>query len=156
MSVRDRACLLALVITAVLAWPSATRAGTCTVSSVSPVAFGSYDVFDPAPVDSTGSITIDCTDIVAEDVVRVDLDAGASGTFAARTLVSGALTMIYGLYLDAAHTLVWGDGTGGSSTYGPVHPAEGPTTLTIYGRIPGNQDVGGGVYADTITVTLQF
>lgn len=113
-------------------------------------------MFDPSPVVSTGSITFDCTGVLPADAVRIDLDAGGAASFTPRRLIAGVVALAYNLYLDAARTVVWGDGTGGSSAYGPVHPAEGSTTLTIYGRIPAGQHVAAGSYSDTVTVTLQF
>jgi spore coat protein U-like protein len=90
------------------------------------------------------------------DVVRIDLGPGAANGFAPRTLISGAVTMAYNLYLDAARLSVWGDGTAGTATYGPVHPAEGSTSISIYGRLPAGQSQPAGAYGDTLTVTLQF
>lgn len=140
----------------VAARPGAAAAATCTVTTISPVVFGAYDRFAPSPTDSTGGITFECSDVDVADVVRIDLGPGAANGFAPRTLISGAVTMAYNLYLDAARLSVWGDGTAGTSTYGPVHPAEGPTSLTIYGRLPAGQGQPAGAYGDTLTVTLQF
>ena len=136
--------------------PGTADAATCSITSVSPVAFGSYDVFDPSPRDSTGGITFQCTGVIGGDTVRIDLDDGAATGFAPRTLISGAFALAYNLYLDAAHTSVWGDGTGGSASYGPVQPAEGSTTITIYGRVPAGQGVPAGAYGDNLLVTLHY
>lgn len=126
-----------------------------SVTSVSPVAFGTYDVFDSAPVLSTGAIVYECSDTAPTDTVRIDLDGGSANRVAARTMSSGAFQLASDLYLDAANRTIWGDGTGGSSTYGPVTPGDG-ATVYIYGRIPARQDVGAGVYTDTVNVTLHF
>lgn len=136
--------------------PGTVAAGTCSITSVSPVVFGAYDVFDPDPVDSTGAITIECSDVGVADTVRLELDGGAASGFAPRTLIGGAVGLAYNLYLDAGRSAVWGDGTGGSAPYGPLRPDEGTTTIPVYGRVPAGQDVPAGAYADTVTVTLQF
>jgi spore coat protein U-like protein len=70
----------------------------------------------------------------------------------------GAERLLYNLYLDAARTIVWGDGTGGSQT-GPMvttRGAGGTTTAYVFGRIPAGQDVAAGVYGDTIRVTFEL
>jgi spore coat protein U-like protein len=149
--------LVAVTVAIIVGWaPARAAAGTCSVASVSPVAFGGYDVFDAAPVDSTGSITLECTDVTQDDAVRVSLEPGGGGTFAGRRLIAGAFALAYQLYLDAARHTVWGDGTGGTTAYGPLPASEGTTTLTIFGRVPAGQDVGAGVYGDTITVTVEL
>ncbi len=63
--------------------------------------------------------------------------------------------MRYNLYLDAAHSLVWGDGTGSTA----VHKAVGSgaeQTFKIYGRIPGRQNLTSDLYSDAVKVTVQF
>jgi spore coat protein U-like protein len=69
---------------------------------------------------------------------------------------AGAAALSYNLYLDAARISVWGDGSGGTSTYGPLQPAEGSTSIPIYGRAPGGQNASPGNYSDTVVVTLVF
>ena len=84
--------------------------------------------------------------------------AGLAGSYAARALSMGNERLLYNLYLDAARTIVWGDGTGGSQA-GPgvtTHGAGGTTTAYVFGRIKAGQDVAVGVYADTIRVTFQL
>jgi spore coat protein U-like protein len=138
----------------VLALPS-PAAAQCTVSA-SGVSFGSYDVFAPAPRDSSGSVTYECLVVVT---VQITLSRGSAPTFTPRTLVQGAETLQYNLYLDNARSTVWGDGSGGTSVFtrtlalGDV----GQTVVVpVYGRIPARQDVSAGAYNDSITVTINF
>ena len=154
MSARWLATAAALAVAA--AQPAVATAGSCTVNSVLPVAFGGYDFFDSAPVRSTGAISFECSDLAPSDTVRIDLDGGSARSFAPRTLVRGAFKLAYNLYLDAAQSLVWGDGTGGSTFYGPVQPGNGINTVILYGKIPAGQAVGAGGYTDTITITVHY
>jgi spore coat protein U-like protein len=154
MSARWLATTAALALAA--ARPAVATAGSCTVTSVMPVAFGSYDIFDSAPMVSTGAISFECSDAAPSDTVRIDLDGGAARSFAPRTLIGGGFALAYNLYLDAALSRLWGDGTGGSATYGPVAPGDGITTVIVYGKIPAGQNVAAGGYADTVTVTVQY
>ncbi len=63
----------------------------------------------------------------------------------------------YNLYLDAARTTIWGDGTGGTQVYSNANPPNNTNvTVTIYGRIPASQDVSAGSYTNTVTATINF
>jgi spore coat protein U-like protein len=128
-------------------------APSCTVSTTS-VNFGSYNVFTGSATDSTGTITIDCNGS-AKDIV-VTLSKGASASFSPRTMLKGSEALSYNLYRDAARTSVWGDGTGGTSTYTNANPPNSPFNVTIYGRVPAGQDVSAGVYSDTVAAVINF
>ena len=154
MNARLLATTAALAVAA--AQPAVATAGSCTVTSAVPVAFGGYDMFDSAPTVSTGAISLECVDLAPTDTVRIDLDGGTARSFAARTLVRGLSRLAYNLYLDAVHSLVWGDGTGGSASYGPFQPGAGVNTVILYGKIPAGQSVGAGSYTDTLTITVQY
>jgi spore coat protein U-like protein len=128
-----------------------TAGAACTISAATGPAFGSYDPLAPAPLDAAGSITYTCT----PPRPTVQLSTGSSGTYSARTLRSGSATIRYNLYLDAARTQVWGDGSGGTWTDRAL-PGNRTRTLPIYGRIPPLQDAVAGSYFDTIVVTFAF
>jgi spore coat protein U-like protein len=135
---------------------SSARAESCSFSSMTAVAFGSYNVFDPSPVLSAGSLSYTCSSVQASDTVTIEL-AGLSDAATSRVMVSGSHLLHYQLYLDPARTLIWGNGAGGTVTYGPLHPGDGvPTSVPIYGRVAARQDVPVGSYADTVTVTVLF
>jgi spore coat protein U-like protein len=70
----------------------------------------------------------------------------------------GSFTFRYNLYLEAGGTLIFGDGTRGTSLYAnPVPPAKTLVTVMMYGRIPAHQYAERiGAYADTLTVQIQF
>ena len=127
----------------------------CTISST-PLVFGTYNVFAVTPLDSTGSVTLHCT-ATDKDIV-ITLDRGGAPTFNPRRMLNGAEQLDYNLYLDAARTTIWGDGTGGTQTFANHNPQGNnrDIVLPIYGRIPAGQDVRAGTYTNTITVTIQF
>lgn len=139
------------------AFVPAAHASECAFASVVGVNFGGYDVFSPAPLDSTGSVTLRCTGVGPGDTVLVSLSRGTSASFFPRLMPNPRTPLAYDLYLDAARLVVWGDGTGGSSAYGPVQPVDGSDlVLPIYGRVPAQQNVMAGSYSDTLVVTIQF
>jgi spore coat protein U-like protein len=75
-------------------------------------------------------------------------------------MASGANLLQYQLYLDSAHTTVWGDGTAGTSykNDGYLLSVIAPVvrSYSVYGSIPGLQNVFAGVYGDTTTVLLTY
>src|SRR5664279_5642945 len=78
----------------------------CSVGAT-PVSFGSYDVFSPVPLASTGTVTYRC--LFAQSMT-IWLDKGLNApTNSPRQMTSGIDRLNYNLYLDAGHTQVWGD-----------------------------------------------
>lgn len=158
--------MLAMLVTSGEVW-----AASCSVSATG-VAFGAYNHLSGSPLDSTGTVTVQCTGgglLSAKNVsYTIQLNAGSSGSFSPRKLASGANLLDYNLYRNSARTTIWGNGSGGTSTVG------GSFTLgncvlfllcsdetesrnhTVYGRIPASQNVPAGSYSDTITVTVNY
>jgi spore coat protein U-like protein len=131
-------------------------AQSCSISTISGVSFGSYDALNANPLDQTGSISYQCS-ILYIGTVTIDLSTGGSGSYSPRRMQKAAATLQYNLYRDATRLLIWGNGTGGTSRYGPVIPILGlPQTLTIYGRIPAQQTSPVGNYTDTVVATINF
>jgi spore coat protein U-like protein len=127
----------------------------CSLSSTSMV-FGTYDVLVTTPLDTTGSIVYRCTQ--RDHNIMITLDRGGGTSFATRRMMNGAEQLFYNLYLDAARTVIWGDGSGGTQAFFTRNPQGNNQDLTIaiFGRIPARQDRGIGTYTDTIIVTLNF
>lgn len=143
--------LAALAIVAAL--PGHAEA-TCTVSG-SGVVFGAYDVFQPAPTDSTGTITYHCEG--RDKDIRISISSGSSGAVASRTLQQPGDVLGYNLFLDAGFTQIWGDGSGGTGTYFVHNPQNNQdVVLTVFGRIPAAQDPSVGAYSDTVVVTIDY
>ncbi len=136
--------------------PAAARAvPTCSFGVAGALAFGVYDPLSASNADSSSTLSYRCPQ---GQPLRISLDAGLAGSFAAREMTMGSERLRYNLYLDAARTIVWGDGTGGSQV-GPgvvSHGASGTTTAYVFGRIPAGQDAAAGTYGDTIRVTFEL
>jgi spore coat protein U-like protein len=154
-ALRRASTVLALAAAAALAPSRARGAPTCAFGVAGALSFGVYDPLSTTPTDSSSTISYRCP---KGQPVQIALDAGLAGSFAARALTLGGERLLYNLYLDAARTMVWGDGTGGSRA-GPgvvTHGAGGTTTVYVFGRVPAGQDVVAGTYGDTIRVTFQL
>jgi spore coat protein U-like protein len=115
--------------------------------------------YRPAPTAATTPVNSH------RNTITVDLSAGASGGFTTRTLTTTigttAYPVNYNLYLDAADTVIWGDGTGGSQADTVTLTRHGnnntiTTNLTVYGAVAPAQDPAPGIYTDSITVTVNF
>ncbi len=135
----------------------------CTVTAGS-INFGIYNPLAGVGDASTGALRVVCTGNGGGSTnvtVGVSLTAGSSGNYATRTMQSGANKLAYNIYWDPQHTVVMGDGTGGSysGTAGPITIINGRSiqaTGTMYGFVPSGQDVGAGSYIDIITVTVTY
>lgn len=139
----------ALAIAALAASASPARA-QCSVWSVTGVAFGGYDVFNPDPVDSTGRIQLVCW---PPQRIQVTLSRGSAPTYSPRRMTSGGETLAYNLFRDAARSVIWGDGSGGTQFYqgnGWIF------SLTIYGRVTPAQNAAVGSYTDQIVAVINF
>lgn len=122
----------------------------CTVTATS-FQFGTIDPLIAMTTTSTSTITVNCP---APTSYAIALSPGA-GTFAERLMMSGSNTLSYNLYADAAHTIIWGDGTGGTATVNGSASTSG-TSHTVYGRAPHQPTAVPGIYADSIVVTVSF
>lgn len=152
--------LLPFLLTGTTTPGTATVGGSitakCTAGTGS-MAFGNYDplvVNKTAALNVAGSVVLSCTRGAPN--VTVTLDNGqnaahASGT--TRAMVSGSTYLSYELYTSAAHAKVWNSTN--SVTYASTSMASG--TLSVYGQIPGAQDVPAAAsYSDSVTVTVNF
>ena len=127
---------------------------SCSFTSTTGVGFGNYNVFDTLPNTSgVGSITIRCQG-GSGNAYNVSLSTGQSGSYISRVMKSGANNLSYNIYTSATRSIVWGDGTGGSSTQTAYKNST--TTLSLFGQIPAGQDVAKGTYTDDLIATVNF
>jgi spore coat protein U-like protein len=87
---------------------------------------------------------------------NVGLDAGTSSgaTINARKMASGANSLNYQLYSDAARSTIWGNTTGTDTVTGSGTGLA--VDHTVFGAVPAAQLVPAGDYADTITVRVYY
>ncbi len=138
---------LFVLLTAVL-FAAHAQAGQCAVTAI-PMSFGLYDSISSFPTDARGEISVICSPDV-HTIVRLDPGRNSGGFFNPRKMSGTGGYLNYNLYIDAARTQIWGDGTGITST------KQGANNLSVFGRIPPRQNVKAGVYNDFITVTVEW
>jgi spore coat protein U-like protein len=139
--------------------PALHAAQRCTIQAPS-LSYGEYGPGTGDPLDSVGAVSVRCTGSPASSI-RITLSGGASGQPAARELRAGLEALAYNLFLDAARTRVWGDGTAGTEW---VVVAPPPTQgsrpreadVPVYGRIFAWQDPAPGSYSDALVLTVEF
>lgn len=142
------------LILALICAPSANASCSLTSSSVP---FGSYDVFSPTPLDTVGQVIFRCSQ--NDKNVSISLSRGGSADFSPRRMTNGASILNYNLYRDAARTVIWGDGSGGTQTYFINNPQPNNTDIpvSVYGRILAGQSTAAtGNYSDTISAVVNY
>ena len=148
--------ILSIFIFISFCWTPAVLAA-CTVSTT-PVNFASYDVFSTVPLDTTGTITVDCNESPPPTVIIAIGSSPNSGGFNPRKMIlsGGSDLLIYNFYTDSNRTRIWGDGSGNTYTLSNRVRRNRPWVSTVYGRIPPGQDVSAGNYNETLTVTITW
>lgn len=163
---------------AVLWWLCApvapAQAVTCTVAGGS-VVFNAVDILSGAPTAAQTTITVTCVttilDVTSLGLVGVCLginagSGGSSGT--TRRMVSGANTLDFGLYQDAAYSVPWG--MNGSPALGTARRLDVPVTIpviigtgggsasvTLYAQLDGGQTTAPvGTYNATLSVEARY
>jgi spore coat protein U-like protein len=150
--------LIAIVVLTLLAVPASAQ--TCNFG-ITNEAFGNVDVIAGGAVDTTATLSVNCTGVAIVSVrICPSIGAGSGGaTATARQMLGpGGAVLNYQLYQDAARTVVWGSYTWGlpgtpPTIDLPLSLGSGSTTRTIYGRIfAGQSTVPAGSYLSNFTV----
>lgn len=147
-----------LAIAFVVGMSAAAHAGggtTCTLQSLSGVAFGPYNVVSGAAVDMTGTIVVNCSN---SGGFTIDIASGGSGSIAQRSMArtGGGSPMLYNLFLDASHMTIWGNGQNGTQHYSG-NGTGANQTIYVYGEIKsGQKTLSAGNYNDSMLVSVTF
>lgn len=130
----------------------------CNFTSANAMNFPSYD---PAganatvPLSSTVVVDVRCT---KGATVQIGIDTGAHPAAvvgSTRAMQSPTLNNLgYDFYRDAAYTTLWTNSAPGWYSFTSLSSA--PTPVTVYGKVPENQDVPAGTYTDTVVVTVNY
>ncbi len=162
-----RRLIAALVATgALLLGLDAHAAGGLSVST-SPVIFGAYDTLSPSD-NTAGQGEVAVTYVAGtppNPAITYTITISASpnsGSINPRTMKKSPATsdsLNYNVYTDAARTIIWSNAiTGGADnvTLQLKRNDPQPQRTPIYGRIAALQDVGTGIYNDSLTVTITW
>jgi spore coat protein U-like protein len=130
-----------------------TVTAECRLNALSDLNFGSAGIFT-ANIDQQTTIGVQCTNGTP---FAIGLNQGANGSSVSdRKMKSttGADTIAYQLFRDAARSQNWGS-TQGTDTLAGVGTGSSQT-VTVYGRVPAQAAVATGSYSDVITVTVNY
>jgi spore coat protein U-like protein len=130
----------------------------CTISAGA-LAFGAYDPVSAnasSPKDGTATLTVTCTSGSTGNITLDQGDNANTGSTDAvplRRMINGSNHLAYYLYQDSERTTVWGNTTATDV----AHLGTGSSaSVTVYGQIPGGQNVPAAAYTDTVTATITF
>ncbi len=132
---------------------TASVAAKCTIGAFS-IAFGAYDPFAAAPLDQSGTVTINCTKGTSG---TVSFDLGVNPSGAIRRMQDTGATgnyLSYEVYTDNTHTTVWN--AVNTVALGPSVSKNTALTATAYGRVAAGQDAAVLNYQDTLVATVTF
>jgi spore coat protein U-like protein len=132
-----------------------TVSSACTVAA-NDLDFGTYT---GAQLDGTSTINVRCT-VLTPYSLFLSAGLGGEADFTPRSMdgdTNSSQILEYDLYSDALRTTIWGDGNNGSGTQIGVGLGTSiDVPHTVFGRIPGSQNVQPQVYRDTITATVDY
>jgi len=125
---------------------SANVIRSCTVSA-SDLPLGTYDPMATAALEpaTPSSITVNCTKNTSFTIAPLT-------TANAFRMANGTERLNYSLYQAAGHGRDWST----SNATGTSVNVSTPVTFNVFGAVPAGQDVPGGSYSDTVTVTVTF
>lgn len=134
---------------------SLTVEAECTLSAED-LAFGSTGIVD-TDIDAEANLTVQCTE-GSPYAIGLSAGAGIGATETARLLTHTTVpanTAAYQIFQETGRTTNWGN-TEGVDTVDSTAATGADETVTVYGRVPGGQNVPSGEYGDTVTATIWY
>lgn len=138
----------------------ATIPNNCKIS-VTAMDFGSSPSTIPANLDSSATISAQCTNTTP---FSIGLDTGTNVAGTQRRMRQGATSnyLAYGLFTDVARSNAWRTSsstttcTSGAGTCALGTGSGSNQSVAIYGRVPPQTAAASGLFADTVVVTITF
>jgi spore coat protein U-like protein len=147
---------------------SANVSQSCSISTVSGIAFGNYDPIAAnatAALNATGSISVTCSKGAKGLTIGIDAGAQPAGQQRQMKGAAGSTPLLYNIFQPPSAvpgtactfpgTTTWTNATGGMLTL-ETSPSKVARNYNVCGTIPGGQDVTVEAYSDTVTATLNF
>lgn len=105
------------------------------------------------PLYETSNIRVNCA---PGTEWRVGLSDGQHFDGQTRRMAGNGGFVNYQLYLDESHTHVWADDLNENRASGVTDAAGNTASLTVYGKVPPQPEVGAGAYSDTVIATVYY
>jgi len=171
LRIRNPVCTLSLFVITVIFVPtrpltagsaSASLSVTATVLRTCSVSTSSLSIanYDPsvriAATDHTGSteLTVVCKR-GATSAIRIDGGSNTPGVVTARVTFGESDNLRREAYRNSGQSQVWSD-SASAVLYHRMTDGIAPQSISVYGRIPHSQLVGGGSDVDTVTYSINF
>jgi len=134
---------------------TATVAKACAISAAN-MNMGTWT--GTGDLTGASSITVKCSTGTG---YLVNLDTGASSTYASRKLVNGTDLLSYNLYSDSGRSEIWGDGSPGTSNVDGTGSGMADAqnrAIPVYAKILEADLLAAkpGTYSNTITATVTY
>lgn len=124
------------------------------IINVSNLNFGTYQSpYQYSDILSSGNINLSCDSSSNGNSVGIKLSSGQSENFD-RYLTNGHDKLNYNLYLDNNRSVIFGDGSNGTSMYNGTLSSN--NNINIFAKVPKNQNVSPGNYQDNIIFEVTF
>jgi len=155
---------LVLLVICFLAASNRAFAFSCSMTATA-VAFGSVDVTTGSAVNSTGTLTLNCSGGPGGKylLICVSIDGGSAHDGTSRLMNGpGAAQLRYQLYSDSARTVPWGSWPlslyGGGYSWTPFSTTSNGTWMaTVYGSALGSQQtITPGAYTSNLNVYFTY
>lgn len=135
---------------------------SCRITSGTALDFGSYNMVTATPTDSMTSVQVRCDRVGGPQKISVSMGLGTGSNAVSvsnrRMRRTGAGDYLaYGLYSDVGRSTVWGFTNGLDAATQIVTVPNNNIAFVdfvIYARIPPQQNVPVGDYADSVQVTV--
>jgi len=138
---------------------TATVSSNCNVSTTT-LNFGSSGTSITSPVDSTATITVQCTNTTP---YSIGLGSGANASGSQNRMAAGSSQYLnYNLYTDSGYSHPWTTTTSTTSCTGGANTCVLGTgtganqNVTVYGQVPVQTAPASGTYTDSVVVTVTF
>ncbi|MGC2128785.1 MAG: spore coat U domain-containing protein [Candidatus Aquilonibacter sp.] len=129
--------------------PVSAPGSACDITA-NPMKFPAYDPSVPYDTSAVGTISVTCNSPLLLQISLITTDACTR-----RNLRFGLNRLVYNLYQDSGHSIVWGS----------LNPICGRvltdtvilrSQFSVYGLLPREQNVVAGTYSDVVTIEANF
>lgn len=116
--------------------------------------FGNYhSPYQRTDLLSSSPIGVMCDSLSSGNTLTIKMYPGQSSNYN-RYLSNGKDNLYYNLFLDSSRSIIWGDGSNGTSTYNASITQN--TNIMIFSSVFKNQNISPGIYQDSIVFEMNF
>ena len=127
----------------------------CNFNSSPTMNFGAYDPLAAAPLTGSVVLSVRCTKGATVQIGIYNGNNSANAPAGSnRAMTDGTDYLGYDFFQDNTYATLWT--SSGAGLYSYVAASNAPTPINIYGRVPASQNVGNGIYNDSVVVEVIY